>query len=186
MIAFIVNNKEVLALCASALGILLALAFGGILSWRHKICLDYESRRDVAINILRDGFVQRTSNHYSDVAEERRRQRTAVEEIYRRPEVQELIRELGHDLEDQNRVKRLFRWLVIASQASFGFVWAAIIVVFVGIAALWASPPPLVWVIWALLLAAFLVGFIVAVTVMWALDARFFQLVHRIIEPEGE
>ena len=186
MSQFIVDNKETLSFCASALGILLSLAFGGILSWRHKICLDYESRRDVAINILRDRYVQRTSNHYSDVAEERKRRKTAVEEIYKRPEQQQLIRELGRDLDDQNRVKRLFRWLAVASQASFGFVWAAIVVVILGMSILWVSPPFLVWIIWAVLLGVLLLGFVVSVTVMWALDGRFFQLVHHIIEPEGE
>ncbi len=186
MSQFIVDNKEILSFCASASGILLSLAFGGILSWRHKICLDYESRRDVAISILRDRFVQRTSNHYSDVAEERKRKKTAVEEIYKRPEQQQLIRELGRDLEDQNRVRRLFRWLALASQASFGFVWAAIVVIVLGIAILWVSLPFFVWVIWAVLLGVLLLGFIVSVTGMWVLGGRFFRLVHRIIEPEGE
>jgi len=186
MTQFIVNNKEVLSFCAAALGILLSLAFGGILSWRHKICLDYESRRDVAINILRDKFVQRTSNHYSDVADEVTRQNTAVEEIYRRPEKQQLIRELARDLEDQNRVRRLFRWLVFASQASFGFLWGAIIVILVGIAMPWLTPPFFLWVIWASLLGGLLLGFVLSVTAMWILDGRFFPLVHRIIEPEGE
>lgn len=186
MIQFIVDNKEILSFCGSALGILLSLAFGGVLSWRQKICLDYESRRDVAISILRDRYVQRASNHYSDVAEERKRQKTAVEEIYKRPEQQQLIRELARDLEDQNRVKRLFRWLGQASQASFGFLWAAIIVIVIGLATLWVNPPFFVWVIWAVLLGALLIGVIVSVTVMWALDGRFFRLVHRIIEPEGE
>jgi len=186
MTQFIVDNKDVLYFCASVLGILLSLAFGGILSWRHKICLDYESRRDVAINILRDRFVQRTSDHYSDVADERRRQKTAVEEIYSRPEQQQLIREIGRDLEDQNRVKRLFRWLVLASQASFGFLWAAIIVVLSGIPVLWLAPPSFVWIIWAVLLGVLLLGFVASVSGMWVLDGRFFQLVHRIIKPEGE
>lgn len=186
MIQFIVDNKEVLSFCASGLGILLSLAFGGILSWRHRICLDYDSRRSVAINILRDKFVQRTSNQYSEVAHERKRQKTAVEEIYKRPEQQQIIRELGKDLEDQNRVKRLFRWLVLASQASFGFLWLAIIVVVVGIAILWISPAFLYWVIWAVVLGLLVLGFFASVSVMWVLDGRFFQLVHRIIEAEGE
>ena len=186
MIQFIVDNKEVLSFCASALGIFLSLAFGGILSWRNRICLDYESRRDVAINILRDKFVQRTSKHYSYVADELERQTTAVEEIYKRPEQQQLIRELAMDLENQNRVKRLFRWLVRASQASFGFLWFAIIVVVVGIAILWINPPLFVWIIWAVILGLLLLGFIASVTAMWALDGRFFHLVHVIIEPEGE
>lgn len=183
---FIGDNKEVLSFCASVLGIFLSLAFGGILSWRQRICLDYESRRDVAINILRDRFVQRTSNHYLDVADERKRQKTAVEEIYKRPQQQHLIQDLARDLEDQNRVKRLFRWLAFASQASFGFLWVAIIVVILGIAILWVSPPLAVWVTWAVALGLLLLGFIASVSAMWALDGRFFQLVHRIIEPEGE
>ena len=186
MIQFIVDNKEVLSFCTSALVILLSLAFGGILSWRHKICLDYSSRRDVAINILRDKFVQRASNHYSDVAEERRRQKTAVEEIYQRPEQQQLIRELGRDMEDQNRVKRLFRWLVLASQTSFGLLWGAIILIVVGFAALWLNPPFFVWIVWASLLGVLIFGFFLSVTAMWILEGRFFPLVHRIIEPEGE
>lgn len=186
MTQFIIDNKEVLSLCASALGILLSLAFGGILSWRHKICLDYESRRDVAINILRDRYVQRTSAHYSDVAEERRRGKTAVEEIYKRPESQELIRELGRDLEDQNRVRRLFRWLAAASQACFGLLWGAIIMVGIGIGTVWAKPSLFLWAIWASVLALLMVCFAVAVTVLWTLDGKFFRLVHRIIEPEGE
>lgn len=186
MSQFIVDNKEILSFCASALGILLSLAFGGILSWRHKICLEYESRRDVAINILRDRYVQRTSNHFADVAEEHERKETPVEEIYKRPEQQQLIRELGRDLEDQNRVRRLFRWLAAASQASFGFVWAAIVVVVLGIAILWINPPFFVWVTWAVILGVLVLGFVACVTAMWILDGRFFQLVHRIIEPEGE
>jgi len=186
MIQFIIDNKEVLTLCVSLLGVLLSLAFRGVLSWRQKICLDYESRRDVAINILRDRFVQRTSTHYSDVARERRNQKTEVEEIYRRPEQQELIRELGKDLEDQNRVKRLFRWLVRASQAAFGCLWAAIVLLVLGIVSVWINPPFFVWVIWASIVALLLLGFVLAITAMWVLDGRFFPLVHRIIEPEGE
>lgn len=186
MIQFFADNKDILTFCIAVLGVLLSLAFGGILSWRQKICLDYESRRDVAINILRDRFVQRTSNHYSNVASEVTSQNRAVEEIYKRPENQKLIRELGHDLEDQNRVKRLFRWLVFASQASFGFLWGAIILVIVRIATLWLTPSFVACVIWVSLLAGLLSGFVLSVTVMWILDGRFFPLVHRIIEPEGE
>jgi hypothetical protein len=186
MIDFIVQNKEVLTACSSALGILLSLAFGGILSWRHKICLEYESRRDVAINILRDRFVQRTSNHYSDVADERKKQKTEIEEIYRRPEQQELIRQLSKDLEDQNRVRRLFRWLAWASQAAFGFVWAAIVMALLGIACIWTGPPFFCVVLWVTVLTILIIGFVVCVSIMWLLDGLFFQLVHRIIEPEGE
>jgi len=186
MTEFIANNKEILSFCVSALAILLTLAFGGILSWRHRICLDYESRRDVAINILRDRFVQRTSSHYTHIADELGRQERAVEELYARPEQVQLIRELGRDLEDQNRVRRLFRWLVIASQASFGLVWAAVVVIIIAVAALWANPPFIVFVLWAIALGALLIGFFVFVTMMWVFDGKFFQLVHRIIEPEGE
>jgi len=185
MTKFLFDNKEILSFCVSAFGILLSLAFGGILSWRQKICLDYE-RRDVAINILRDRFVQRTSNHYSDVADELKLQKITVEEIYKRPQQQELIRQLAKDLEDQNRVRRLFRWLVRASQASFGFLWTAIITVVLGIAIAWIGPALFVWVAWAVVFGLLMLGFVGSVSAMWVLDGRFFSLVHRIIEPEGE
>jgi hypothetical protein len=186
MIQYIVNNKEVLSFCISVVGILLSLAFGGVLSWRHKICFDYESRRDVAINILRDRYVQRTSSHYSEVADERKRQKTSIEAIYMRPEQQELIRELGRDLENQNRVKRLFRWLATASQATFGFLWSAILLSILGVSVIWFNPPAFLSVIWSICLGLLVVGFVISVSTMWLLDGKFFQLVHRIIEPEGE
>ncbi|TKJ41865.1 hypothetical protein CEE37_04665 [candidate division LCP-89 bacterium B3_LCP] len=183
---FIIDNKEVLSICTSLAIMLLSLAFGGILAWRHKICLEYESQKNVAISILNDRFVQRTSVHYSDIEEERERDKTSIEEIYKRPGQQQLVRELGRDLEDQNRVKRYFRWLVKVSGASFGFLWAAIILIVVAVALLWAESPFAVWVIWLLLLGTLLVGFFSSITAMWMLDGRFFKLVHRVIEPEGE
>lgn len=186
MTQFILDNKEILTFCVSGLGILLSLAFGGILSWRHKICFDYESHRDVAINILRDRFVQRTSNHYSNVSKERKQQKTEVEEIYSRPEQQELIRGLAKDLENQNRIKRLFRWLVRASHIAFGCLWGAIIVLVFGICVVWISPPMTVWIIWVSVIGLLILGFFLSVSAMWLLDGRFFPLVHRIIEPEGE
>ena len=186
MMQIIIENKEILTLSISVLGILLSLAFGGILGWRQKICLDYESRRDVAINILRDRFVQRTSIHYSDVAHERESKKIEVEEIYKRPEQQTLIRELANDLEDQNRVRRLFRWLALVSQISFGLIWATIIFIFIGIVSIWLNPPFFLIVVWLVAIGTFLFGFVISVSAMCVLDGRFFQLVHRIIEPEGE
>lgn len=186
MTQFIVDNKDVLYFCASVLGILLSLAFGGIRSWHHHICDKYRSLRDVAVSILEDRFVQRTCGHYSDVADERKRHKTAVEDIYKRPEQRQLIRELAQDLKNQNRVKRLFRWLVRTSRASFGFLWAAITVVLSGIPVLWAASPPFVWIIWSVLLGVLLLGFIASVSGMWILDGRFFRLADRIIEAEGE
>jgi len=186
MMQFIIDNKEILSLSISVLGVLLSLAFRGILVWRQKICLDYESRRDVAISILRDRYIQRTSTHYSDVANERKSKKTEVEEIYKRPEQQTLIRELASDLEEQNRVKRLFRWLAFASQISFLLIWLAIILVLVGILSIWISPPSIVVLIWSIALGISLFGFIVFVSMMCFLDGRFFKHVHRIIEPEGE
>ena len=97
-----------------------------------------------------------------------------------------MIRQLAKALEDQNRVKRLFRWLVSASQASFGLLWGAVIAILFALAAFWVNPPPILCLVWAITLGALLLGFVVAVTLMWVLDGRFFQLVHRIIEPEGE
>lgn len=181
-----IDHKEILIFCVSALGILLSLAFGGILSWRHKICLEYESRRDVAINILRDRFVQRTSDHYADIADELRQDQAAVEEIYKRCEQQTLIRELAKDLEDQNRVKRIFRWLDMASLASFGCLWGAIVVVLIGVLSIWIKPPFSLVVTWSSLLGLLMTGFVSSVTIMFILDGRFFRLVHRVIEPEGE
>lgn len=186
MSQFLIDNKEILSLSASVLGILLALGFGGIRSWRNSICLNYESRRKVAINILRDKFIQKTSAHFVDVADEQKREQTEVTDIYKRPEQQSLIRELAKDLEDQNRVRRRFKWLDFASQASFGFIWFAIIIVIIGISSIWFNPPSVLVFIWTLLLGFALVGFIVSVSVMWFLDGWFFSLVHRIIEAEGE
>jgi len=148
--------------------------------------LDYESRRDVAINILRDTFIQRTSEHYADVASERRRKHTEVEEIYKRPQVQGLVRELGRDLEAQNRIRRLFRWLVFTSHTSFGCIWSSVIIVLIGVTSIWLEPTFALAVIWCVLLALSLLGFVVSVSVMWVLDSRFFSMVHNIIEPEGE
>jgi len=156
------------------------------LGWRQKICLEYESRRDVAINILRDRFIQRTSTHYSDVAQERKSKKIEVEEIYKRPEQKILIRELASDLEDQNRVRRLFRWLALASQISFGLIWATIIFIIIGIVSIWFNPPLFLIVVWLVAIGTLLFGFIVSVSAMCVLDGLYFQLVHRIIEPEGE
>lgn len=186
MSQFIAQNKEVLSVCVSLLGILLALAFGGVLNWRHKICLDYESRRDVAINIVRDRFVQRASAHYSDVAGERKQKKTGVEDIYKRTEQQDLIRELAIDLEDQNRVRRLFRYLSLASHLSFGCIWGSVVITTLGLLSIWLTIPTWLVVTWMVALATGLCGFLGSVSVMWYLDGRFFGLVNRIIEPEGE
>jgi hypothetical protein len=186
MIEFLARNREVLTFSVALLGVLLALAFGGVLTWRHKICLDYESRRDVAINILRDRFVQRASDHYTDAADERKKKKTEVEEIYKRPEQQELIRDLAKDLEDQNRVRRYFRWLSGASQACFGCIWASIVITILAIVTIWLAVPSWLVIAWMVLLGMALVGFIGSVSLLWYLDGRFFGLVNRIIEPEGE
>ena len=105
MTDFITNNKEVLTLSGSILGILLSLAFGGFLSWRHKIHLDYESKKSVAVNILRDKVVEGNVRQYGDITDERRREKTAIEEIYKRKETQRHIREWARLLQDQNRVR---------------------------------------------------------------------------------
>jgi len=170
----------------SLLGVLLALAFGGVLNWRHKICLDYESRRDVAINIVRDRFVQRASAHYSDVAGERKQKKTEVEEIYKRTEQQELIRDLATDLDDQNRVRRLFRWLSVISHMSFGCIWCSVVITTLGLLAIWLTIPGWLVLTWIAALATGLGGFLASVSALWYLDGRFFGLVNRIIEPEGE
>lgn len=186
MIQFIAQNKELVTFCISLLGILLALAFGGVLNWRHRICLEFESRRDVAINILRDSFIQRTTAHYGDVADERRRKKTEVEEIYKRPEQQQLIRELAKDLENQNRVRRLYRWLSWMSHSCFACIWFSIVLTAIGILQIWLQVPSWLAAVWIVALSLGLVGFFVSVSSLWYLDGRFFDLVNTIIEPEGE
>ena len=188
MIQFIVDNKEILSFCVCVLGILLSLAFGGIRSWRSEICRSEKcwGDRDVAVNILSDRYTQRMCSQYLDIADERKRRKTDVAEIYRRPEQQQLMRELSKDLSDQERVKRLYSWLELASVASFGCIWGAIIVIVIGLAIVCIRPPISVWVIWAILLAVLVIGFVVSVTIMWILDGRFYRLVHRIMEREGE
>lgn len=186
MMQFIIDNKEILTLGMSLLGILLTLAFTVILSWRHKICFDYESRASVAVNILRDQYVQQESAHYSEVAKERKKEKTGVEEIYRRPEHRDRRRKLAKNLEDQNRVNRLYRFLLWASNVVFWFVWVAILLVLIGMGAIWVSPPSVVTVIWIVGLGLLAIGFVVFVSAMHFFAGRFFKLVHRITESEGE
>jgi hypothetical protein len=76
--------------------------------------------------------------------------------------------------------------LAASSQISFGCIWGSIVVALSGILGVWFKVPSWGVVIWMVLLSAALIGFVVAVSLMWYLDGRFFSLVNRIIEPEGE
>jgi len=93
---------------------------------------------------------------------------------------------LARDLEDQNRVRRLFRWLSAMSHTCFGCIWGSIVITTAGLLSVWLSVPGWLVVIWVVVLALALLGFIGSISSMWYLDGRFFSLVNRIIEPEGE
>ena len=67
MNSFLAQNKEVLAFSFSLLGILLTFFFRGIREWRKTICLDCDSKRDVAVSILHDTFIHEATAHYQDV-----------------------------------------------------------------------------------------------------------------------
>lgn len=186
MIQFLSQNKEVVAISVSLFGILLSLCFGGIMNWRQKICFDYQSRMAVAINILSDEFVQRTSAHYSDVAHERRRKRTDLRDIYGRPEQQKLFRDLGKTLEDSNRVRRYFRWLDRAAYIAVVSVWLSIVLSAFAVLKVWIAVPSWLAIVWAVFLVGSLASFGGAVSVMFYFDGRFFQLTNKIIKPEEE
>lgn len=186
MIQFVLENKEILSICISLSGVLLTLAFGGVLGWRHKICFEYESKRSVAINILRDRYIQSTTTHHTDVVHECIKKKTDVGEIYKRPETQKYIQQLAKDLGDQNRVRRLFRWLMSASYASFGCIWTSIIVTLLSLISIWISVPIWLLLIWSMLFGAAILGFIASISFMYYLDGKFFKLVNGIIETEGE
>jgi len=182
---FIANNKDILTFSIPLFGILLTLCFGGILNWRHKICIDYGGRRDVAINILQDRYVQKTSAHHSEIADESKRAGVEIVEIYKRKRQREIIRELAATLEDANKVKRYFRWLDQASLLAFRSLWVSIPLSALPLLTIWVGTVPSVvtW-IWGALLALALLVFVAAVSFLSYLDGRFFRLVNRIIEPE--
>jgi hypothetical protein len=182
---FILQNKDVLAFFVPLFGMLLALCFGGVLNWRHKICIDYESRRDVAINILQDRYVQRTSAQHSEVADESQRSGVEVIEIYKRKKQREVIRELASTLEDSNRVKRYFRWLDLMSTLAFRSLWVSIPLSAIPLISIWIPHiNPVMTLIWSTALIVSLLVFVCAISFLSYLDGRFFSLVNRIIEPE--
>lgn len=186
MMQELLENIEVITFYVSLLGILLAFCFRGILVWRQKICFDYESRRNVAISVLRDQFVQRFSAHYSEVADERRRKKTEIEEIYRRPEQQDMIRELSATVKTRNQVQQCFHSLDRASFIAFNSLWTSIVLAASSLLNLWLSIPPWLAYLWGLVLGISVVSSIVSVSLMCYLDGRFFRLVNGIIRPEGE
>lgn len=163
---------------------LLTLCFGGVLNWRNKICIDYEGRRDVAINILQDRYVQKTSAHHSEIVEVSQREGVEIVEIYMRKKQREMIRELAATLEDSNKVKRYFRWLERCSILAFRSLWVSIPLTVLPLLSIWLSIHPILTGIWAALLGISLLLFVTAVSLMSYLDGQFFGLVNRIIEPE--
>jgi hypothetical protein len=181
---FIAHNKDVLTFCIPLFGVLLGLCFGGVLNWRHKICIDYEGRRDVAINILQDRYVQKTSAHHSEIAEESRRDGVEIVEIYKRKKQREMIRELAATLEDVNRVKRYFRWLERASIWAFRSLWICLPLTLLPLLSIWFNIHSILTGIWSVILVGSLLLFVIAISLMSYLDGQFFRLVNRIIEPD--
>jgi len=163
---------------------LLSLCFGGILNWRHKICIDYEGRRDVAINILQDRYVQRTSAHHTHIIAQSENEGIEVTEIYRRKEQRVVIQDLARILDDINRIKRYFNWLDWSSLIAFRSLLVSIPLSALPLLAIWIQiPSGLTW-LWTASLASSLLIFILSITSMSLLDGRFFRLVNRIIDPD--
>ena len=181
---FITDNKDVLTFFIPLIGTLLSLFFGGMLNWRNKICMDYEGRRDVAINILQDRYVQKTNAHHTEIVEVSEREGVDVVEIYKRKKQREMIRELAGTLEDSNRVKRYFRWLERGSILAFRSLWISIPLTALPLLSLRWSVDPILTYVWIVLLVGSLLVFVTSVSLMLYLDGQFFKLVNRIIEPE--
>jgi len=163
---------------------LLSLCFGGVLNWRHKVCIDYEGRRDVAINILQDKYVQRTSTHHSEVVAESESEGIDVIEVYKRKKQRDVIRELAAILEDINRTKRYFRWLDWASLFAFRSLLLSIPLSALPLLSIWIGISSGLVRMWAVFLIASLLVFVGSIFLLSYLDGRFFRLVNRIIEPE--
>jgi hypothetical protein len=181
---FVHQNKDILTFCVPLFGMLLSLCFGGILNWRHKICIDYEGRRDVAINILQDKYVQLTSTHHSEVIAQSENEGIEVIEIYNRKEQRQIIRDLAAILDDINRIKRYFNWLDWSSLVAFRSLLLAIPLSALPLLSIWIRiPSGLVWT-WAVFLVMSLSVFVLSISSLSIVDGRFFRLVNRIIDPD--
>lgn len=180
---FVIENKEVLAFIIPLIGMLLSLCFGGILNWRHKICIDYEGRRDVAINILQDRYVQQTTAHHADVLSVSHEEGIEVEEVYKRKKQREVIRELAKTLEDINRIKRYFRWLEQGSLVAFRSILLAIPLSALPLISIRFNVAGGVIWIWIVVLTGAVLLFFGSMFSLTILDGRFFKLVNRVIEP---
>ncbi len=183
---FITDNIDLLTLVFACVAILVSLAFGGILQWRQKICLEYQSLRNVALSILRDRFVQRASSHYSNIESELKSMKITVEQIYATPEQRMLVEGLSKDLADHNKVKSLFKWLSNFSVGAFALNWIMIVIIFFVLLFKYFSVAVWFLTVCMTLFLISLLGFLIAGSVMIFLDAYFFQLVDKIIEEEGE
>ena len=137
MNSFLSQNKEVLAFSFSALTVLLTFFFRGIWEWRQKICLSYDSKRDVAVSILHDTFIHEATAHYEKIAAELVQDVAQAPQIYRRPENQTIISGLAFSLEKSNRVKRYYKYLDTSSEWAVTSLWAGIVLVACPIANIW-------------------------------------------------
>src|SRR6266852_1191099 len=183
MSAFLSQNKEVLTFSFSFLSILLIFFFRGIWDWRHKICFDYCSKRDVAVSILHDTFIHEATAHYERMSEAVVLEAAEAAEIYKRPESQTIISGLALRLEKSNRVKRYYTYLDGSSRWAVNSLWACIVLAACPIANIWLSVPTAVAWIWVLSLLAVLAAFLASVSILLYFDSRFFRIVNNIIKP---
>ena len=184
MTEFLTQNRDLLTFIFYVCTILITFFFRGLRQWRKEICFDYESKREVARNILNDHFVQRTTKHHQEVDLERQTGEVDVSEIYGRPEEQHFYKELASTLDKSNRVNRYYRYLDKASKFSGYFVWIAFIITLTGILSIWYNIPEVLISIWVITLGLDILLVILSVTVLIVLDGRFFSLVNKIIQPE--
>jgi hypothetical protein len=184
MNAFLQQNKEILSVSFSLLAVLLTFFFKGILDWRHKICFDYSSKREVSVSILRDTFIHEAGAHHEEVGNLVLSGAGEAVEIYRRPENQQIISHLAFSLERSNKIKRYYQYLETGSKYAIRAVWVSIVLSACPIANIWLRVPvSIVW-IWVLCLLIALLTLIIAVSTLVYFDGKFFHIVNNIIKPE--
>jgi len=185
MIDFFNQNREAISFILSFLGILITFLFRVLLNWRHKICFEYASKRDVSISIVQEKFVREVTKHYETVSFEKEKQDTSIDEIYKRPEQRGLINSFSKFGENISKIKRWFRKLDFCSSLSLFVVLGLVILFLLLIIYLWIHLlTTLITIIWAILFSIFCLLLVFLTGYMLFLDSKFFKLVNDIIEPE--
>lgn len=181
---FYQENADTITFTFSAAGILLAFLFRVAQDYRHKICFDYESKRNVAISILQDRFVQRITAHIEEVDKERESGDTELSQIYKRPGQINLIKNVSLCGEDISRIKRYFRHLDLISKWTVILVWLSFIFSLGPVINIWvAIQDVLVVRIWFVTFTLALLSWVFLFSVALYADGRFLSLANSIIEP---